>query len=242
MEKYKAIILAAGRGKRLGDITKDLPKPLLEINNKTLISYAIDFVKNIGIQDIVVVAGYHFEQMEKKIKEIDDKIKVVNNSDFHLQNLVSFVKGLDYIKNENLLVCNADYIFKDTTTEAVKNNLSGKAAYCSYDLLGNDEDVMKVKIDENKNLIRMSKQLIDFEAIYTGIWFFEKKYIPELKKIVKEILENNDKNFTIVEDIFNEFVKRGFEIKAVDIGKADWFEVDTQEEFEKAKQILEFNA
>ena len=73
MEKYKAIILAAGRGKRLGDITKDLPKPLLEINNKTLISYAIDFVKNIGIQDIVVVAGYHFEQMEKKIKKLEGK-------------------------------------------------------------------------------------------------------------------------------------------------------------------------
>jgi len=241
MEKYKAIILAAGKGERLDDITKNLPKPLLEINNKTLIGYVIDFVKDIGIDDIIVVAGYHLEQMKKKIKEIDNKIQVVDNLDFHFQNLVSFAKGLGYVKNENLLVCNADYIFKKTIAEAVAKSLNGIAIYCSYDLLGNDKDVMKVKVDEKKNLIEMSKQLINFEAIYTGIWFFEAKYILELKKVVEEILEKEDKYKTAVEAVFKEFVKRGFQIKAVDIGKADWFEIDTPEELEKAKQALEFN-
>jgi choline kinase len=238
MKKCKAIILAAGKGQRLGDITKDLPKPLLEINDKTLIGYAIDFVKNIGIQDIVVVAGYHFEQMKNKVKEIDDKIKVTNNPDFNFQNLVSLSKGLEYIKSENLLVCNADYIFKKTSAEAVKKKLSDISVFCSYDLSGDDEDVMKVKVSKNGDLIQMSKQLMDFGAIFTGICFFESKHIPELKKITKEILENNDKNITTVENIFNEFVKRGFQIKAVDIGKADWFEIDTPEELAVARKAL----
>lgn len=238
MKKYKAIILAAGKGQRLGGITKDLPKPLLEINNKTLIGYAIDFVKNIGIKDISVVAGYHFEQMGKKVKEIDDKIQVANNPDFHFQNLVSFAKGLEQIGNENLLVCNADYIFRRTSAEAMAKNLNGIAVYCSYDLSGNDEDVMKVKIDGNKNLFEMSKQLTDFEAIYTGVWFFEAKYIRELREVVAEILEKEDKSKGIVEDIFKEFVEKGHQIKVVDIGKADWFEIDTPEELAAARKAL----
>lgn len=246
MKNRKAIILAAGKGQRLGDITKDLPKPLLEINNKALINYAIDFVKNIGIEDIIVVAGYHFKQMGKKIQEIDKKIKVIDNPDFHFQNLVSFAKGLEQVENQNLLVCNADYIFKKTSAEAVAKNLNGIAVYCSYDLSGNDEDVVKVKVDENRNLIEMSKQLTNFEAIYTGIWFFEAKYIPELREVVEEILEKEDKNKTAVEAVFREFVKRGFQIKAVDIGKADWFEIDTSEELaairKNFKQILKYPA
>lgn len=239
MNNFQAIILAAGRGQRLGDITKDLPKPLLEVKNKTLIGYAIDFIKDIGIEDITIVAGYHFEQMEKKIKEIDNRIKVINNSDFHFQNLVSFAQGLKQINNENLLVCNADYIFKNTTAKAVENNLNGVAVYCSYDLSGNDNDVMKVKVDEKGNLIEMSKQLIDFEAIYTGIWFFEKKYILELKKVTEEILKKEDKFKITVEVIFKEFIKKGFKIKVVDIGKADWFEIDMPKELKKARQALE---
>ena len=41
-----ALILAAGYGTRMDTLTKDVPKPLLKIKNKTLISYAIDLVKN----------------------------------------------------------------------------------------------------------------------------------------------------------------------------------------------------
>ena len=40
-----ALILAAGYGMRMDNLTKDIPKPLLKIKNKTLISYAIDLIK-----------------------------------------------------------------------------------------------------------------------------------------------------------------------------------------------------
>ena len=43
-----ALILAAGYGMRMENLTKDTPKPLLKIKNKTLISYAIDLIKNMS--------------------------------------------------------------------------------------------------------------------------------------------------------------------------------------------------
>ena len=48
----KAVILAAGMGKRLKDITLDTPKPLLKIANTTIIQYLVSCLKEIGVRDI----------------------------------------------------------------------------------------------------------------------------------------------------------------------------------------------
>ena len=48
-----ALILAAGYGMRMDNLTKDIPKPLLKIKNKTLISYAIDLIKNMSFDKII---------------------------------------------------------------------------------------------------------------------------------------------------------------------------------------------
>ena len=51
----KAIILAAGVGSRLGDLTKELPKPLIDVNGKSIIERQISSFRKAGIDDIVLV-------------------------------------------------------------------------------------------------------------------------------------------------------------------------------------------
>ena len=237
MNDYTGIILAAGKGQRLGTITKNKSKPLLEVGGKTLIEHAIGFVKEIGIKDKIVVGGYYFNQLNNKVKSIDNSIAVIENKEYECQNLLSLAKALPLVKNRNLLVCNSDYVFKNTTAKAVSQSMKEIAVYCSFDLSGDDDDVMKVKVDRQSNMVETSKQLMDFQAIYTGIFFFESKYISELKKITSEIL-NGDKEKATVEWLFKEFIKKGHNIKVADIGKADWFEIDTTEELERAKKAL----
>ena len=53
-----ALILAAGYGMRMDNLTKDIPKPLLKIKNKTLISYAIDLIKNMSFDKIYINTHY----------------------------------------------------------------------------------------------------------------------------------------------------------------------------------------
>lgn len=225
-----AVILAAGRGVRMGEFTKDKPKVLVEVNNKTLLHYAIDFVKKIGITDIVVVGGYYFDKVKVEVERIDANIKIVENKDYHLQNLTSFAKALSLIKVSDLLVCNADYIFKDTTTQAVAGAMTDISVYSSFDLSGDDEDVMKTKTDSEGNLAEMSKQLTDFDSIYTGIFFFSAPHIAELTTVTAEILKNYDNNKTTVEYLFSEFMKKGYQVTVQDVGKADWIEIDTAKE------------
>ena len=60
----KAIILAAGRGSRMGQLTNDKPKCLLMINGKTLIELQITAITNAGIKDIAIVTGYKAEMLK----------------------------------------------------------------------------------------------------------------------------------------------------------------------------------
>lgn len=58
------MILAAGRGKRMGALTDHTPKPLLQINNKPLITYQIESLARSGVQDIIINLGYLGHKIE----------------------------------------------------------------------------------------------------------------------------------------------------------------------------------
>lgn len=60
----KAIILAAGLGTRLRPMTENTPKALVQVNQKPLVEYQIEFLKERGIDDIIIVVGYLKEQFD----------------------------------------------------------------------------------------------------------------------------------------------------------------------------------
>lgn len=63
----RAMILAAGRGQRMGALTDKVPKPLLKVANRYLIEYAIDALVKAGIKEIVINISYHADQIKKAL-------------------------------------------------------------------------------------------------------------------------------------------------------------------------------
>ncbi len=63
----KALVLAGGRGKRLGEITQSKNKCMLEIHGRLLITYSLDCASKIGVSEIVIVVGYQAEDIKKAI-------------------------------------------------------------------------------------------------------------------------------------------------------------------------------
>ena len=59
----KAMILAAGYGKRLAPLTNDLPKPLLKVGDKTLIEHNIETLSKYGVKEIVINVSYLGQQI-----------------------------------------------------------------------------------------------------------------------------------------------------------------------------------
>jgi NDP-sugar pyrophosphorylase family protein len=60
----KAVLLAAGRGRRLGDLTAGMPKPLLVVAGKPILAHILEALASAGIEEAVVVAGYRAAQVE----------------------------------------------------------------------------------------------------------------------------------------------------------------------------------
>ena len=69
----KAIIIAAGIGSRLGDLTKDLPKPLVDVNGKSILQRQIEIFNKFGIDEIIIIRGPHKEKFNfKNVTYVED--------------------------------------------------------------------------------------------------------------------------------------------------------------------------
>ena len=84
----KAIILSAGYGSRLGNLTKELPKSLVDVNGKSIIERQIEILRNNGIKEIIVIIGANKNKFQlnnvtpiKKIYEILDIKKRISIDD-----------------------------------------------------------------------------------------------------------------------------------------------------------------
>jgi UDP-N-acetylglucosamine diphosphorylase / glucose-1-phosphate thymidylyltransferase / UDP-N-acetylgalactosamine diphosphorylase / glucosamine-1-phosphate N-acetyltransferase / galactosamine-1-phosphate N-acetyltransferase len=64
MNIEKAVILAAGRGTRMRELTLDLPKPMIEVRGKPVLQHIVEGLRNAGIRDCLIVVGYRAEAVQ----------------------------------------------------------------------------------------------------------------------------------------------------------------------------------
>ena len=97
----KALILNSGIGKRMGDITKNHPKCMTELNEEeTIISRQLKMLEEIGIKDIVITTGPFEDKLIDYVNNLnlDLNIKFINNDKFDSTNYIySIYKAKDYL-------------------------------------------------------------------------------------------------------------------------------------------------
>lgn len=188
----QAIIMAAGKGSRLGELTKDKPKSFVEIKGVKLLEYNISLLHEYGIKDIIIVTGYMTEKIEKLCEKIEG-VKCVFNPFYEQVNVLgSFYIGMPYIKDD-VIYMHADTLCSPSVFERMINENADIVLPVDYKIC--DEEAMKVKTIDNK-IVEISKQIpcSEAEGEFIGIAKISKKVLNDIKHAAKILMQQ--KNFT----------------------------------------------
>ncbi|HXQ74107.1 MAG TPA: phosphocholine cytidylyltransferase family protein [Pyrinomonadaceae bacterium] len=157
----KAIILAAGKGKRLDQIRGDDPKCLLDIGGTSLIERQISALNMVGINDVVAVVGFGKEHVQarcgRQIRYVENEIHEQTNS------LYSLWLARDMLR-DGFVVLNADVLFHTRMLEDLVSSRHENALLISYESLTPlGEEEMKVKVRKGV-VVEISKHMDPAEA------------------------------------------------------------------------------
>ncbi len=115
----KVVILAAGYGKRMKELTKYLPKPLLEINNRPFLHYMLRNLSNFG--EIGIVVHYNREKIEHFLKNHKIKATLIEQTQpLGTGHAVKAAKN--FVNNENFLVLMGDDYYSEENINLVNKN------------------------------------------------------------------------------------------------------------------------
>ena len=119
--KYSGMILAAGFGKRMYPLTKDIPKPLISIKGESLLDNAINFLKHIGCNQIIVNTHYKYEKIIKHIEDRKDSssIKIIYEENI-LDTGGAIKNALPFISYKNLVIINSDIFWRKENIKDAK--------------------------------------------------------------------------------------------------------------------------
>ena len=111
----KAIIIAAGMGVRLGNLTKNLPKPLIDVNGKSILEHQIELFHKFGIKDVIIIRGPHKEKFHLK------NVRYVEDTDYQNHDVLGSLMMAKDELNDDVIISYGDIIFDEKIMEQIIN-------------------------------------------------------------------------------------------------------------------------
>ena len=203
----KAMILAAGFGKRIYPLTLKNPKPLLKIGNETLLSNALKFLELFGIKQAVINVHYLREQIVEYLdkSQFNLTINIVNEKDKILDTGGGVLNAIQHFSNEPFLIINPDTIWNSHYLEELRlmekaffENEKDKCSLLVVNKKKSFDQSFKGDFSLENNLInRKDKNNLNY--IYTGLQIIKPEVFSNLdtkifsiNKIWDKLIESNE--------------------------------------------------
>jgi len=228
------LIIAAGAGTRLAD-KSNVPKPLRKVCGVPLLRRIILTAAKGGLKKIYVVVGFQKEKINAYIKRSKWPIQVetIDNPNWKKSNGISVLSAKKVIQ-ENFILMMSDHIFDPHTLEDLHNmELDGYDARLAVDYkvhqIFDKDDATKVEV-QNGNITAIDKNLIQFNAIDTGMFLLSPRIFDALESVKKD-------DDCSLSDGIRQLAERS-KMGIHDIGTAYWQDVDTKACLKHAEKIL----
>ena len=251
----KLIILAAGEGKRLRPYTNEIPKCMVELGGKSLLSYQLSSMmkQNISKDDIALVGGYKIEALESF------DLKIFKNLKYKITNMVTtlFCAREFISKDEDLIISYGDIIYEDIV---LKSLISCQEEICvvadknwerlwRLRMVNPLEDAETFIMDNNYLIRDLGKKLTSFsqaQAQYIGLVKIRGNMISKFLEIYDQMNQSafyDGKKFDemYMTSFLQYLIDLGWKAKAVLISNG-WLEVDTASDLVCYNQMVKDNS
>ena len=208
----KAIILSSGKGTRMMPLTKDMPKPMLEVNGEPLIAHKIKLLEDASINEIFINVAYKKDVIINYIKSLNKNIHLIDEGDEPLGTAAGIRNIVSQLKDESFIVINCD-VWTDYSLDLLKElDLNDNLAHI---ILIETPDYLAGDFDISDDTITVGKKYV-----FSGIG----KYHTKLFK------KYNDKDLG---DILRAEKKISFSIY-----DGQWMDIGTPERLKQIKELI----
>ncbi|WP_252221815.1 MULTISPECIES: sugar phosphate nucleotidyltransferase [unclassified Clostridium] len=228
----RAILVAAGMGTRLRPLTNTIPKSLVEVNGISLLERQIINLKEIGIDEIVVLTGYLHEKFDGLVKKYD-LVKIVNDKYDVYNNIYTMYLAKEYL--QDTFVIDADNYINKNFLPRNRPEHSEYYSACKESIVGE----WILRYDENDKLQRVDigKEGDEPSYIMSGASYWSEKDGKFIAEKLKEKVEHGDFKNLYWDDIVVENLK-DLDVYVNKIGSNDIFEIDSLKDLEYLKNKL----
>lgn len=242
----QAIILAAGMGKRLGELTKNNTKCMVEVNGVKLIDRVLTYLSHLDLKRIVIVVGYKAENLVNYIENQYGNLNVefVENPIYDkTNNIYSLALAKDKFKEDDTLLLESDLIYEESMLHLlVDNQQPDLALVAKYEKW---MDGTMVTIDDDCNILNFiskkefKQSEVDKYYKTVNIYKFSKSYInnqylPLLEAYCQ--MKGNNEYYEEVLRVLTMIDKSS--LKALPIGDEKWYEIDDIQDLDIAETIF----
>lgn len=245
----QAIILAAGMGKRLGELTQNNTKCMVRVNETTLIERMLHQLECQHLERIIIVIGYQGQKLKDYIATLNISVPIlyVENPVYdQTNNIYSLYLAKNYLQEQDTILLESDLIFENAVLDQLIQH-----PYPSLALVAKFESWMDgtvVTLDEEDNIKRfISPQQFLFEEIpayykTVNIYKFSKNfstshYVPFLEAYCKAL--GNNEYYEQVLRVITLLEKP--ELKALRLSNESWYEIDDIQDLDIAESIFTEN-
>ena len=246
----KVIIIAAGSSTRLGNLTEEIPKGLLKINNKSILEIQIQQYKKKNISEIIIITGPHHEKFSF------NDVSLINDEEYSENDVLGSLMAAKSEINSEVITSYSDIVFEDSVLDSLLEfkgdigiavDLNWEEKYLSRtEHPKNQAD--NVVIEHNK-VVKIKKNILDYEKSqqmgeFLGLMKLSNNGAKVFVKKYNELIQSHQGKFqdapslkkAYLTDLIHELIDSGIEVSPVFIN-GRWYEIDTHQDLESVRKI-----